>query len=1108
MAIGSILQISPFNTKPSAPPVGSYELYVKTDNTLYLQDSSGNEYPFAATTAITQLTGDVSAVGPGSAIATVNFVGGASASSVATAATAVSTSTSANTANTLVKRDSSGNFSAGTITAALSGNATTATTATSFSGVLSGDVTGTQSTTVVATVGGKTASDIASAVTTVDAATPLNLSSTLVQRDASGNFNAGTITAALAGNATTATSAITATTSTNFTGSLSGDVTGTQSATAISSTVVTAKLLTGYSVGSNTALAATDTILVAFGKIQGQLNAATGSAITSLTGDVSATGPGSSSATVNSVGGSSASNIHSAELLANASTNLNTALTIVKRDASGNFSAGNITAHLIGSSSLNVLKTGDSMSGVLDMTGNLIVNVSPPITSTDAANKDYVDNLAVGIIPQTAILDDNLIADSLSTPPVSPTQSSYLIGPAPTGAWTSFGAGHIVYWTGSSWVDVLNRAVQGGDRLGINFHMNGTLSGGFTGKQDNIAIITNPVPGAYTYTFNVPMYRWTVNINNFFSVDAGDTYYYNGTQWSLLSSGFVPSAGDAIDLDASTINVIFDGTTISINGSNELTVLNSPNFTNALSGDVTGTQSATSVVAIQGHAVSGTTPTDGQLLIYNSGTSRYNPLNFSGDISITDTGATTIQPNTVSNSKLAQMSANTVKANITGGTANPTDASLGTVTESTSSVLTLTGWTNATIGSPTITVKQSSTSQSGYLSSTDWNTFNNKQSAGNYITALTGDVVAAGPGSASSIIQTNVVTNGKLAQTPANTIKGNNTGVTANVTDLTISQVVALLAVVTTVGSFNGGSANANGATITSPNIFFQSASATVPGMVDNTIQTLSGNKTFSGQTAISNTSTTAFTVNSTSFVFDATDNSMGIGIAPSSVSFIDAVNSTAASKTLQLTGYGVGSTVGTRGRFARGTSGTPTATQSGDTINFWSARGYGASQFATASTAAINAIAGETFTNTSNLTYLAFNTTPTGSVTSTENMRIASTGVTLGPQTASTSIHQVNGGLYRTARTITGNLTVDTTTTDDIIFCNQSGAISITLPLPTNGRAILIKDISGTTETNNITMVRHASEKIEGLNASRILYTNFGSWTFVADSSGNWWMT
>lgn len=63
----------------------------------------------------------------------------------------------------------------------------------------------------------------------------------------------------------------------------------------------------------------------------------------------------------------------------------------------------------------------------------------------------------------------------------------------------------------------------------------------------------------------------------------------------------------------------------------------------------------------------------------------------------------------------------------------------------------------------------------------------------NAITALTGDVVATGPGSVAATIQSNVVTNAKLAQAPADTIKGNNTGVTANVADLTGSQVTALL---------------------------------------------------------------------------------------------------------------------------------------------------------------------------------------------------------------------------------------------------------------------------------------------------------------------------
>lgn len=48
----------------------------------------------------------------------------------------------------------------------------------------------------------------------------------------------------------------------------------------------------------------------------------------------------------------------------------------------------------------------------------------------------------------------------------------------------------------------------------------------------------------------------------------------------------------------------------------------------------------------------------------------------------------------------------------------------------------------------------SSTSTTGALSSTDWNTFNNKQAAGNYITALTGDATATGPGSVALTLAT------------------------------------------------------------------------------------------------------------------------------------------------------------------------------------------------------------------------------------------------------------------------------------------------------------------------------------------------------------------
>lgn len=62
--------------------------------------------------------------------------------------------------------------------------------------------------------------------------------------------------------------------------------------------------------------------------------------------------------------------------------------------------------------------------------------------------------------------------------------------------------------------------------------------------------------------------------------------------------------------------------------------------------------------------------------------------------------------------------------------------------------------TGAVLGAAPVTIAQhvADTTHNGYLSSTDWNTFNGKQAAGSYITALTGDVTAAGPGSVSAAL--------------------------------------------------------------------------------------------------------------------------------------------------------------------------------------------------------------------------------------------------------------------------------------------------------------------------------------------------------------------
>jgi hypothetical protein len=119
------------------------------------------------------------------------------------------------------------------------------------------------------------------------------------------------------------------------------------------------------------------------------------------------------------------------------------------------------------------------------------------------------------------------------------------------------------------------------------------------------------------------------------------------------------------------------------------------------------------------------------------------------------------------------------------------------------------------------------------------------------ITALTGDVVATGPGSVSATIQTNVVTNAKLAQMPTLTLKGNNTGGTANALDLTVSQVNTMLGTVTTIGTYDSQTSQANGLDIVGNTLYAQSATTTNPGMVNNTTQSFSGGKTFTGHVAV-----------------------------------------------------------------------------------------------------------------------------------------------------------------------------------------------------------------------------------------------------------------
>jgi hypothetical protein len=81
------------------------------------------------------------------------------------------------------------------------------------------------------------------------------------------------------------------------------------------------------------------------------------------------------------------------------------------------------------------------------------------------------------------------------------------------------------------------------------------------------------------------------------------------------------------------------------------------------------------------------------------------------------------------------------------------DITTGALTAAGTDGIAVTGGTGAVVGAGTsIAQHVADSTHNGYLSSSDWSTFNGKQGAGNYITALTGDVTASGPGSAAATV--------------------------------------------------------------------------------------------------------------------------------------------------------------------------------------------------------------------------------------------------------------------------------------------------------------------------------------------------------------------
>lgn len=105
-----------------------------------------------------------------------------------------------------------------------------------------------------------------------------------------------------------------------------------------------------------------------------------------------------------------------------------------------------------------------------------------------------------------------------------------------------------------------------------------------------------------------------------------------------------------------------------------------------------------------------------------------------------------------------------------------------------------------------------------------------------------------------------------------------------------------------------------------------------------------------------------------------------------------------------------------------------------------------------------------------------------------------------------------LNGALKVRTQTITSQpYAIDADGFSDyIIFVDLTtiaAATTITLPVPENGRTIIIKDRDGLADTYNITVEANSAELIEGLATDVIFSSSYGSWKFVSDGT-NWFLS